>query len=432
MLRLGFSQTDITPDRSMELVGFYRPDNKSAGVLKPLLAQVAVWEAEERCCLVAIDSIGFTKELSDRLRQMIAATLGVTAEKVMLCFSHTHAAPDADREPEYYGMVCDRILEAVRQAATDMTEVVVGWSNAEAKIGVNRRPVSDATDDRVGVIKVCKVPESTSQEGENCDGREGLVPKLLILRVTAHGNVLKRDNSKISPDWFGDLREIAGEKFGCPVMVIQGAAGSTAPRYFCSNETPVDATGEQYTRSKTALADMACEVTNAVAKVLDAIAVQCDCKTNMYARHITLTSDVPTVGEAQRIAKEALELCGIADTGWLAKVERLNREGVREQHEDVEMQYWSIGDVTMCGGPYEFMVGFALEAARLLNDEYFYVNGYTNGCLLYFPTEEEFDYGGYEVFWSMLIYYVYIERVYPFRRDEASRLIRFICAGAER
>ena len=41
------------------------------------------------------------------------------------------------------------------------------------------------------------------------------------------------------------------------------------------------------------------------------------------------------------------------------------------------------------------------------------------------PTEEEFDYGGYEVFWSMLIYYVYIERVYPFRREEASRLIRF-------
>ncbi len=409
MLRSGYSQTDITPDRPTELVGFYREDNRSTGVLKPLLAQVAVWEAEERCCLVTIDSIGFTKELSDRLRKMIGDTLGIPSVRVMLCFSHTHAAPDADREPEYFREISERIVAAALRAAADLTEVAVGWGNARASIGVNRRPVSDETDDRVGVIKVSEARRA----------------KLLILRVTAHGNVLKRDNNRISPDWFGDLREIAGEKFGCPVMVIQGSAGSTAPKYFCSNETPVDATGERYIRSRTALTDMAREVTDAVAKVYDSIEMHRGCGARMYSRSVTLTSDVPTDGEAQRIAEEARELCGIVDTGWLAKVERLNREGVHSQSEDVEMQYFSLGDVTMCGGPYEFMAGFALEAERLLGDEYFYLNGYTNGCLLYFPTEEEFDYGGYEVFWSMLIYYVYIERVFPFRREEASRLIRF-------
>ena len=414
MLRMGYSQVDITPDRPTELVGFYREDNRSSGVLKPLLAQVTVWEAEEKCCLITIDSIGFTPELSNRLRDSVALLLGVTAANVMLCFSHTHAAPDADREPEYYNLLCGRILEAVRQAEADMTEVAVGWANAEAKIGVNRRPVSDETDDRIGVIKV----------GGDSQTR------LLILRVTAHGNVLKRDNNKISPDWFGALRETAGEKFGSPVMVIQGSAGSTAPKYFRSKETPVDATGEQYVRSETALSDMAREVTEAVLKVYDGIAMRHDCGVRMYVRDITLTSDVPSVSEAGRIAKEALELCGIADTGWLAKVKRLNEAGVRFQNEDVEMQYFKIGDVCMCGGPYEFMVGFALETERLLGDEFFYVNGYTNGCLLYFPTEQEFDYGGYEVFWSMLIYYVYMERVYPFRRDEAARLIRFICDGA--
>ena len=52
MLRLGYSQTDITPDRPMELVGFYRPDNKSSGVLKPLFAQVAVWETDEAARLI--------------------------------------------------------------------------------------------------------------------------------------------------------------------------------------------------------------------------------------------------------------------------------------------------------------------------------------------------------------------------------------------
>ena len=52
MLRLGFAQTDITPDKPVNLVGFYREDNLSKGVLAPLAAQAAVWEGPERCCLI--------------------------------------------------------------------------------------------------------------------------------------------------------------------------------------------------------------------------------------------------------------------------------------------------------------------------------------------------------------------------------------------
>ena len=57
MLKLGYAEADITPAGPTELVGFYREDNRSKGVLKPLLAQAAVWEDEERCCLITIDSI---------------------------------------------------------------------------------------------------------------------------------------------------------------------------------------------------------------------------------------------------------------------------------------------------------------------------------------------------------------------------------------
>ena len=415
MLKLGFAETDITPVRPMELVGFYRKDNRSKGVLKPLLAQAAVWENKERCCLITIDSIGFTKELSDRLRIKVGGVLGVTKEKVMLCFSHTHAAPDADMEREYYDEICVKIEAAVLRALNDLTPVSVGWKNATAHIGVNRRPVTKDTDDRVGILMV----SDADKKGET-------TPKLIILRVTAHGNVLKADNTMISPDYFGDTREVIGRKYHCPVMMIQGSAGSTAPRYFCSGNTSVDARMEECVRSKTALADMANTIADSVTKVIDDIKLHLDCDIRMFSKHIELTADVPTVEEAIKVAKEAKELCGIIDTGWMEKVAALNTAGVHEQSEDVEMQYLSIGDWCLCGGPYEFMVGFALETERILGNEFFYFNGYTNGCLLYFPTEDEFDAGGYEVFWSMLIYYKYIDRVYPFRRDAASKLIKFV------
>ena len=89
MIRLGFAGADITPEKPAELVGFHREDNLSRGVLKPLAAQVSVWEAGERCCLIAIDSIGFTKELTNELRNRVHGILDIPAEKVMICFSHT-------------------------------------------------------------------------------------------------------------------------------------------------------------------------------------------------------------------------------------------------------------------------------------------------------------------------------------------------------
>ena len=71
-------------------------------------------------------------------------------------------------------------------------------------------------------------------------------------------------------------------------------------------------------------------------------------------------------------------------------------------------------------------VEFALESMEKLKDEFFYLNGYTNGCLSYFPTEEEYELGGYEVYWSLLIYYKYFNRVFPLIKESASKLIDFI------
>ena len=416
MLRMGFAEADITPEQPVELVGFYRKDNISKGVLAPLKAQAAVWEAGERCCLVTMDSIGFTRKLTDALRERIGSSLGIPAEKVMVCFSHTHAAPEAESEKAYYEETCRRTEEAVIRARDSMVPVTAGWTNAHADIGVNRRWISDETDNRIGILKVCD-----AQTGK---------PKLLILRVTAHGNVLKRDNLMVSPDYFGNVRDTAGKRFHCPVMVIQGSAGNTAPRFFCSEETPVDAAGERYTRSRTALQDMADLITDSTEEVFGTIVQQKDPAMLMYSAHTVLESDVPGKEEALRVAEEAKTQCGIDGSGWLGEVDRLAEAGVRIQREDVEIQYFAVGGWCLCGGAYEFMAGFALETERILKDEFFYANGYTNGCLLYFPTDEEFDAGGYEVFWSMLIYYPFTDRVYPFRRGSAGKLIRFMTEHA--
>ena len=62
---LGFAQVDITPEQSVQTIGFNREDNSSRGVLKGLLAQVCLLtqagEKEQRFCLLTVDHIGFSK-----------------------------------------------------------------------------------------------------------------------------------------------------------------------------------------------------------------------------------------------------------------------------------------------------------------------------------------------------------------------------------
>ena len=190
-MKLGYAEADITPPFPVETVGFNRPDNLSKGTLKPLLAQVAVWQENRIYCLITVDSIGFKKELADNLRKRVCNALNTSFERVMICFSHCHSAPNADTIPDYYEMVCEKVEAAAKSALNQLHEVFAGWGNAYADIAVNRRKESDALDKRLGILKVC------DKENDRI--------KLLIIRLTAHCNALKRDNYLLSPDFFGEI-----------------------------------------------------------------------------------------------------------------------------------------------------------------------------------------------------------------------------------
>lgn len=414
-LMLGFAEADITPAGPIETIGFGRADEISRGVLHPLSAQVAVWRRGEMlCCLVTIDHIGFSREHADRLRDCVGAVLGVDRQRVMLCFSHGHASPNESAAPEYERLVRERVVQAARAAAGDLSPVSVAWGNAQTDIGLNRRPGGGPTDRRLGVLKVVH-----AQSG---------ALRLLLLRLTAHCNVLKQDNYQISPDYFGTVRDVLGAKYNCPVMVTQGAAGDIAPKYYRSAIDPPDAPDGRFIRTDTALRDMADAVLRDAAGVIRDLSPTEGTEDwlDMRSRFLTLYADVPSWDRALEIAAEAREACGIDGTGWLKEVQRLLRSGVSRQAETVEVQYFTLGTGCLCGVANEILCEFALRAARALRDEKFYLNGYTNGCTGYFPTEEVFDEGGYEVYWSMLVFYLYHGRVFPLRRASAERLIRFV------
>ena len=124
------------------------------------------------------------------------------------------------------------MLQAARRARENMRPALAGWGCGRVEIGVNRR-FGEALDDRAGLIKVT-------------DAETG-APLAVILRLTAHGNSLKSDNRRYSPDWIGAARQLLTKEWGCPVLLTQGASGNVAPRYFDSHIDP---------RTRTTAADM--------------------------------------------------------------------------------------------------------------------------------------------------------------------------------
>lgn len=420
---MGFAEEDITPVEPLEMVGFSRPDNMSKGVLHKLLAQVAVWKAPDaKCCLVAVDSLGFTVELANLLRDGIAAELKTVREKVMICFSHTHSAPNAGTSDDYYNFVCRRIISAVKRADGDAVPVKAAWGVAKNDIGVNRRGCIDSIDDRLGVLKVTGLDHNDL--------------KLLLLRVTAHPNVLTSDNYMISSDYFGVARDLIEKKYGCNVILIQGAAGDIRPKYQQENaeylevhsfeaaqrEIPESEKELNFSQSMQALDNMADAIYKSLDMVFDSLTPEPVTTLSMFSVERRFFADVPDMEKAVAIADEAKKAAGIDGAGWLNEVKTLQSGNIKQQICDIEIQYFILNRGCVCGVPNEVMSSIALDVSNEGGTPFIFFNGYTNGCNSYLPTAEEYDKGGFEVFWSNLIYYQYHGRVMPLNRDTARLL----------
>lgn len=412
MLNFGYEEINITPNYSVEMIGFGREIEKSKGVLDKLIAQISIWEVESnKCVLITVDHIGFSKEHCDLIRDIISDCIQIKKENIMLCFSHTHSSFNDSYEDNFFYIVLNQILEAIIKINKNLKPVKIGYDTVDIEIGVNRRESHNNLDKRLLVIKVVN--------------KENKV-ELILLRLSAHANVLKADNYLLSSDFFHNVRELVSKEYNCPIMVTQGASGNIAPKYYNSKLTPYDANKIDFVRSENALYLMASTVLNGIKKIFHKIELEEIKYFSMYSKFINLESQVPNNSRAIEIAKEAKLNCFIDGTNWLNEISRLNKENKLKQNNIVEVQYFIINEMCLCGVPNEVMCEFAISISKNLNNPYFYFGGYTNGCTGYFPTEEEFDLGGYEIYWSLLIYYKYFNRVFPFNRDSAQKMISFV------
>jgi hypothetical protein len=242
--RAGFARGDITPP-----VGIYHRmwgaavHDRATGVHRPLLADVLWLEplAGGRArgqLIVALDHCILDTAEVDRISAAICRASRIAPPQVQVTTSHTHAAglmlrsragfPGGDLIGPYLDSVADRLAELAPVAMHQARSAKILYASGRCDLAAHR----DAWDERTGQF-VCGLNPDGPADHTVLVARivaDGGGPIATVVNYACHPTTLAWDNTAISPDYVGALRETVERHSGAPCLFLQGASGDLGPR----------------------------------------------------------------------------------------------------------------------------------------------------------------------------------------------------------
>lgn len=261
-LQVGVARGDITPPVGIyhRMWGAARHD-RSTGVHRPLTAtalylapaDTPAGATSSRVALAVDHCLLWPREMQSLL-DAVSQQAQVDRAALAVFFSHTHGAglmglercdlPGGDLIPAYLDDLGSRLAGLVREARGAARRATINYGSGRCALAANR----DYFDADRGAY-VC---------GFNPHGRAD--DTVLVGRITAadgsllgtlvnyacHPTTLAWDNTLISPDFPGGMREVVEHATGVPCFFIQGASGDVGPREgFVGDPATADRNGRQ-------------------------------------------------------------------------------------------------------------------------------------------------------------------------------------------
>ncbi|MEZ4641078.1 MAG: hypothetical protein R2873_35790 [Caldilineaceae bacterium] len=258
-LRFGHAREDITPPVGIyhRMWGAARQD-RATGVHRPLVVDV-LYTAPLRgdaspMLRVQIDLVGIDAARYRSLAQAAGEGAGVPAERVVISFSHTHAAglmtpdrfdlPGGELIPAYLDALEDALRRGAAQAVSSAQDAVITYAVGRCDLAADR----DFWDDG-NQLYACGFNPETPADDTLMVARVAASsgdPLAVIVNYACHPTTLAWDNTLISPDYVGALRETVEAEVGAPCVFFLGACGELGPKEGFVGDTAVaDRNGRQ-------------------------------------------------------------------------------------------------------------------------------------------------------------------------------------------
>ena len=382
-LRAGVAKADLDPPVGIPMAG-YGGARFAKGTLDPLNARVLVLSDGSRTtALVTLDlCFTFDPAVMDRIRTEVRSDV----DEVIFHASHTHSGPTYSEAPEALEHARPRIVEAIREAARNLTPVRIGNGWGQTYIGFNRRYVE--TD---GVVQMFWRNEPKVSTTFPVDPTVGVIrvdrldgtPMAILVNYACHPVVFGPDNVNYSADYPGEMRRYIEREVGHGVVAffLQGAPGDINP-YYDKTRLIEDAsvvmqqTGQKLGEEAVRVARSISTVTPTVAKIQTKTVVlnvknrwnTAKLETELKERYHT------TAGIASRLL--------VPDMQMPVTTLLLNL-GSRDR------------DLAFVGFPGEPFVEFQMQLRTKSPLPNSFLLGYTNGYFAYLPTIAAAVRGGY-------------------------------------
>ena len=195
----------------------------------------------------------FAKDM-DELRQAVAKQAGVAVEQILVAFSHTHAAglmdssrahlPGGDLIAPYLKKTATQVAEIVRQARQSVVPATITYGTGHCALAAHRDLWDEKTKQFVCGYHPAGPVDDTVLVGRVTAG-DGK-PLATFVNYACHPTTLAWQNTLISPDYIGALREVVEKETGVPCVFLQGASGDIGPREgFVGDVAVADRNGRQ-------------------------------------------------------------------------------------------------------------------------------------------------------------------------------------------
>jgi hypothetical protein len=243
--RFGLAKCDITPP-----VGIYHrmwgaaTHDRSTGIHRPLEAAALAFAAHDDATgrpafvLIPVDHCLFWPPEIERLKQAIAEVAGVPGRNLVITFSHTHGAglmdpsrkdlPGGEMIGPYLEKLGRQLGELVEQAVAALQPVTITYAAGRCDMAQHRDHWDDVSkqfvcgfnpggpvDDAVLVARV------THSSGKTV---------ATIVNYGCHPTTLAWENTLISPDYPGAMRDVVEQATGAPCVFLLSPCGDIGPK----------------------------------------------------------------------------------------------------------------------------------------------------------------------------------------------------------
>jgi len=251
-LRFGLARTDITPP-----VGIYHPmwgaarHHRATGIHRPLTAEAMAFaplsDDGQPFLRLQLDHIGMTAEHHKALLDSVSAATGIAAESIVTTFSHSHAAglfapdriplPGGELIEAHLVTIYENVTAAAVAALAAVEPAFITYGIGCCNLATNR----DYWDDEHNFYACGFNPGVEADETLVVARVTNAANELLAIIVNygCHPTTLAWENTLISPDYVGAMREVVEAATGATCIFALGACGELSPRQVHQGSTEV-------------------------------------------------------------------------------------------------------------------------------------------------------------------------------------------------